>query len=926
VQGTIEPNESVTSEMRPLGTLSQRALLAGALLAVVYAAMVLVAAVRTPDLGFTVMWGRRVTMVRPGGPAARAGLRKGDELIGVGGVTCEPYECRLRLEAVRIGQEVLATVRRGDATLQARYLPPHPFRIGAIAGVLLGAALLGIALLADRGVASGAPRRFYFAAVVYVIVFAGAFSWDALLINSYLCLLWGAAVLVLAPVSCHVALLFPGGPAEVSRRTLNLLYLPPLTAVIAFSAYITMWSVGYFPGHPRVEFVARALAFYLTEVGTVIYLVSGLVSRWRRRHTAMGIDPAAARWSRLGSLAQAAAAVTGGVAAVRDFDGFLAGGFVPYLAVGGVGGALCMMLALTRAPLGELDRVMRRGAGYLLATTFAGVLYFAVIAFSGGVAAPRSGFGMTLGVTLAAAALFGPIRAQIQRIVDHRFGRQQARAQKLVAAAADAAIRTLDPQTLMRDVVSRLHEATSVAGVALYEEDDDGAMVQRASAGRVALGVRLLPRDPARDRLLTAVRGGGIEMGGEALAFPIDVSRRRAVALVLQPSAGARVDSELRHLVETLAKQLAVALRNAHAHAELAALGERMRRQAELAERQRREIQRLKERIEEESRVLAAELSRQGGTAPVIGAGLRGVYERAQQVATSDATVLIEGETGTGKDLLAHAVHAWSGRSQKPFVVVDCGAIPNGLFESALFGHERGAFTGAQKRKIGLIEAADGGTLFLDEIGELPLEMQPKLLGVIERRAIVRVGAEQPLQVDVRIVAATNRRLDDEVRAGNFRSDLLYRLRVVDLHIPPLRERTQDIPGLATAFMERHARRLGIRAKTLSPEALALVLSYDWPGNVRELEHTLERAALLAEEEQIRPIELSVEQELFRRRGKTRLKRAAVGGLRGTLEQLEAERLSETLRQYGGNRSQAARALGIKRSTLLRRLKRYGLG
>jgi transcriptional regulator with GAF, ATPase, and Fis domain len=235
---------------------------------------------------------------------------------------------------------------------------------------------------------------------------------------------------------------------------------------------------------------------------------------------------------------------------------------------------------------------------------------------------------------------------------------------------------------------------------------------------------------------------------------------------------------------------------------------------------------------------------------------LRQVLDFVGKVAQSDATVLLLGESGTGKELLARAIHANSRRSARPFIVVNCAALTETLLESELFGYERGAFTGALTRKPGRIELANGGTLFLDEVGELAANLQAKLLRVIETREFERVGGTQPLRVDVRILAATNRDLEQAVRQGGFRADLFFRLNVVSVTTPPLRARREDIPLLASYFTARSARRANRTLVGIAPEARTLLVRYDWPGNVRELQNAIERAVLLGDGELVRPEDL----------------------------------------------------------------------
>lgn len=306
------------------------------------------------------------------------------------------------------------------------------------------------------------------------------------------------------------------------------------------------------------------------------------------------------------------------------------------------------------------------------------------------------------------------------------------------------------------------------------------------------------------------------------------------------------------------------------------------------------------------------------GTSP----GISRVYQLIHKVARTDTTVLIQGESGTGKELVAYTIHHHSSRRDKSFVTVDCGAIPGDLIESELFGHEKGAFTGASQRKIGKFELARGGTLFLDEIGNLPLSGQAKLLRVLEQKQITRVGGTSTIPVDVRIIAATNLLLRQAVREGKFREDLFYRLNVFTLELPPLRERKEDIPLLAENFLHRFAQQQKKRLRGISPEAMEVLLDYSWPGNVRELRNVLERAVILAED-QITPEHLpdltlfspvSFSPPLPFSEAKEKL-----------LADLEKKYILDALAKSRGNKAKAARALQINYKTLYDKLKKYGI-
>jgi DNA-binding NtrC family response regulator len=327
-------------------------------------------------------------------------------------------------------------------------------------------------------------------------------------------------------------------------------------------------------------------------------------------------------------------------------------------------------------------------------------------------------------------------------------------------------------------------------------------------------------------------------------------------------------------------------------------------------------------RLARENRHYRQELKARYGFESLIGQShqMVEIYKLVARVANLDTTALIQGETGTGKELVARAIHYASARADRPFVVVDCAALPESLFESELFGHERGAFTGAQAARSGLLETSDGGTCFLDEIAELTAPLQAKLLRTLQERTIRRVGRNESIPVDIRVVAATNRDLRKLVAEGAFRDDLYYRLNVVTITVPPLRERPQDIPLLAQHFLDKFARGAGRSVKYLASEALVLLAGYDWPGNVRELEHVIERAVALSSSEILLPDDLP---EHLRGRPEHALQLPAA---RMTLEEVKRWYVNKMLEESGGNKLRAAELLGIDRRTLYRILERQATG
>lgn len=291
----------------------------------------------------------------------------------------------------------------------------------------------------------------------------------------------------------------------------------------------------------------------------------------------------------------------------------------------------------------------------------------------------------------------------------------------------------------------------------------------------------------------------------------------------------------------------------------------------------------------------------------------------ARKLAASDAVVLIQGESGTGKELFAQLIHRESPRRAQPFVAVNCAAMPDQLLESELFGHEKGAFTSAIKTKQGLVEVANGGTLFLDEVGDISPLVQPKLLRFLETGEFRRVGGNDARRVDVRVVSATNKNLSEEVKAGRFRDDLLYRLNVVGLRLPTLREHKEDIPHLVALFLHRKS-----RSKTLTPAAMDILMRYDWPGNVRELEHVIEGAVALAHGEVIEPSDLWMNVGLRADAAPITRELSAASPM-ASLEDVEAEHIERVLRANDWNRTRSAQILGITPKTLYLKIKRYGI-
>ena len=484
----------------------------------------------------------------------------------------------------------------------------------------------------------------------------------------------------------------------------------------------------------------------------------------------------------------------------------------------------------------------------------------------------------TLVSNLEPRALFGVIARCLRRVVAHDY----------------TSLSVYDPQRNAFDMW-----ALEFAGKGLIKEHMS-VPVEGSPAGTAFTAGRPVRFERADLAALSAdiarlLLAEGIE---SVCSVPLTVHDRRLGTLNVGRLGGEPFTAGDAELLAAVANQVAFSVENALAFQEIAEL---------------------KDKLAAEKVYLEDEIRTDYNFEEIVGdsPALKRVLHQVETVAPTDSAVLIRGETGTGKERIARAIHDLSGRRGRTFVKLNCAAIPTGLLESELFGHERGAFTGAIAQKIGRFQVANGGTLFLDEVGDIPLELQPKLLRVLQDQEFERLGSTRTIRVDVRVVAATNRNLEEMVAAGTFRNDLYYRLNVFPIVLPPLRERPDDIPALVRYFAQKFARRMKKRIETIPADAMAALCRYAWPGNVRELENAIERAVILTSGPTLR-----VPRSEFRGRA------VAPSGGATTLEATEREAILRTLRDAGwvlGGPHGAAARLGLKRTTLQSRMRKLGI-
>ncbi|TMA80591.1 MAG: GAF domain-containing protein [Deltaproteobacteria bacterium] len=524
------------------------------------------------------------------------------------------------------------------------------------------------------------------------------------------------------------------------------------------------------------------------------------------------------------------------------------------------------------------------------------------------------------------------LTSQVALAVDNTLHHEAAqRAQRQLASERDrlrlllevnnALVSNLEPRALFSAIASCLrrvvaHDYTSLAVYDRERNAFDMWAIEFAGKGLIKEHMFVPVEGSPAGRAFTA--GEPVQFGRADLAaldsdvgrmllaegiqsmcsVPLTVHDRRLGTLSIGRLGGEPFTDCAAELLASVASQVAFSVENALAFQEIA---------------------QLKDKLAAEKVYLEDEIRTEYNFEDIIGesSALKRVLHQVETVAPTDSAVLIRGETGTGKELIARAIHDLSGRRGRTFVKVNCAAIPTGLLESELFGHERGAFTGAIAQRIGRFELADGGTLFLDEVGDIPLELQPKLLRVLQEREFERLGSTRTKRVDVRVVAATNRNLEEMVAAGTFRNDLYYRVNVFPITLPALRERPEDIPPLVRYFVQTFARRMNKRIETIPADAMTALSSYAWPGNVRELENAIERAIILTNGPTLR-----IPMSEFRGRA------LASSSAATTLEATERDAILRALREtnwvLGGPHGAAAR-LGLKRTTLQSRIQKLGI-
>ncbi len=820
----------------------------------------------------------------------------------------------------------------------------------------------------------GAAAQFFLLCAVTLGAYTGGYHWSHFTTQPAVLIVFMICGILLPVVNLHFYLVFPRKKAWLEHypgRTLLAIYSPPVvTLALVVAAYFNVrWHYQTLPAGATAADLAECLELLRWAIFTALgvaalWYIGCLVALVHSLRTVTAAEERKQVQWILGGVAFALLPIAFSLAVVLFAPTEFAAGWTTwpmFLASAIVTGAF--VVSITRYRLMELDQLVSSGMAYFLISIVATIVYYAVafigtLVFSRVIAGPTVAEALSVSTTaLVLVFVLDLARGRLQKVLDRRFSRNKSQLDHTLQQMSEAVADLVDPPALAQRLLRATAELLGVGRGAVYLREGEPPLFRLA--GHVGA-------PPALDELalgfplVEAVQGGQpvqrvagkapaalspaqrqLQFLGGELAQPLTHEGRLLAVLVL----GAK-DPPYRpedwNVLAALAQLTVPALANAAGHRAIEQLNRELQAKVDQIAEQQRRILALQTQLRQngaaprkaEPPAASAEPARAeaavAAPAGIVGSGpvVRQLLGLVKKVAATDAAVLIRGESGTGKELLARAIHETSVRAARPFVKVHCAALSAGLLESELFGHVKGAFTSAHRDKVGRFELADGGTLFLDEIGDISLEVQTKLLRVLQERTFERVGSSEPTRVDVRIITATHQPLEELIRAGRFREDLFYRLNVFPLHVPPLRERCEDVPELIAHFLGRAAQRFRKEVRQIDDDALALLKGFAWPGNIRQLENVIERAVVVAEGPVISPAELPP--ELFDGDGAESAADPFADPVpppvpRTERERAERDRLVRALAAAGGNKAEAARALGVARSTLLSRLKKLGL-
>jgi transcriptional regulator with GAF, ATPase, and Fis domain len=814
--------------------------------------------------------------------------------------------------------------------------------------------------------------QFFVLCLVTIGAFMGGYNWLFIATQPALLPVFMVCAVLLPAVSLHFYLLFPR-PKEFMlrhrRRALTAIYGVPALFLAAMVVCYATTRIHYAPDRATSPSEAfgldwlRTLVFIYFPVAALWFLASVVSLVHSLRNAADATERNQVKCILFGALAAMVPIGYSLYLTLFNRSAFGKGAATWPMFVASAIFTATFTISITRYRLMQLDQIISSGVGYFLISFLAGLLYYGLVfvgmVFVGRQVLPWPSPGQALwvcGTALVLLVVLDLARGRLRRALDRHFRREKHGLDRTLKQMSQAIGQLVDPPALARRLLHTSAEllgtprgsvylrqgspplyvlADSLGGPPPLTELAPGCPLIEAVQARGTLPARhtrLAADDPAQRQL---------RFLGGAVAQPLTQEGQLQALLVLGPREEGSYGPDDLNLLAAFAQVTVLALVSAEGHQTIDTLNRELQAKIDKIAEQQRRIVALQTQLtnqsvvnsppsaaKEEAADPAADPPRTPGG--ILGGSpqVRQLLAQVRKVAASPSEVLIRGESGTGKELLARALHESGPRAGRPFVTVHCAALSPGLLESELFGHVKGAFTGAHRDKVGRFELANSGTLFLDEIGDIDLSVQTKLLRVLQEMTFERVGSSDPVQVDVRLIAATHQDLETLIHRGRFREDLYYRLNVISITVPPLRERVEDVPELVQHFLRLYGGRCGKAELGIDDDALVVLKSYHWPGNVRQLENVVERAVVFAEGPAVTvedlPPELVDRAELPAPLPGPHLP-STVAEERTDRDRRERERLVRALAAAAGNKAEAARALGMARSTLVSRLKKHGL-
>ncbi len=809
-----------------------------------------------------------------------------------------------------------------------------------------------------------AARRFFAMCTATLGAFVGGFHWAMIAGSFWLTLPFAVSGILLPAVTLHFFLGFPRSKLPLTsswRLIVNwLVFTAPVAAIVCFLwADGLIWTLSAESARFPPELILTWLNYlrygvYVYLCVSAVYFLATIASLTHSLFTTRNpVELSQVRWILWAGVGAALCIGYALVLAAFSRTDFALGGARYPMFLASLVFMFAYAIGIIRYKLMLIDQIISKGMWYYVLSY--GATGTVALSIAVGTLAVAVGKMPTVeqpswiiaGIVMLGVILLIWVRDSWQHFVDRRFFREKYQLDKALQRIHRDAGRLTDVQFLSERLSVTCRDVLQSSRIGLYLSDGRPNGFRLTAAGGQSAGmpmqlslpdefIQALADDPTLQRVTPTTRDGIspvqnlLRQWHADLVHGLEIDGKLAGLVVLGPKEnGMMYSAEDLTFLTALAQITGIALHCAKVHQDITQLNEDLRLKTDLIGRQRQQISILQAELAtvaspDQTNTPSDQFRRDGiiGHSPA----LEGIMDTVRKVAASETSVLLRGESGTGKELLAKAIHDNSARHDGPLITVHCAALSAGLLESELFGHEKGAFTGAQSDKQGRFELANGGSLFLDEIGDISPETQVKLLRVLQQREFERVGGTQTIQVDVRLIAATHQNLERLIADGKFREDLYYRLNVISVTLPPLRERSEDVLELAVYFLRRAASRAGKRLAKFEDEAIDMLSRYSWPGNIRELQNVIERAVVLAEGETITATDLPMDlQNDTLPEHRKPMSDAFLQASDSGDPLVERQALIDALQKCGGNKARAARLLGLARSTYFSKLKKFGL-